>query len=60
MKTKTLLFSAAALLAVSSVNAANDDVTPSHFKFSEKEVGPYEFFSILTRAQILEITRTMN
>lgn len=44
MKTKTLLFSAAALLAVSSVNAANDDVTPSHFKFSEKEVGPYEFF----------------
>ncbi len=44
MKTKTLLFSAAALLAVFSVNAANDDVTPSHFKFSEKEVGPYEFF----------------
>lgn len=44
MKTKTLLFSAAALLAVSSVNAANDDVTPSHFKFSEKEVGQYDFF----------------
>lgn len=44
MKTKTLLFSAAALLAGFSVNAANDDVTPSHFKFSEKEVGPYEFF----------------
>lgn len=44
MKTKTLLFSAAALFAVSNVNAANDDVTPSHFKFSEKEVGPYEFF----------------
>lgn len=44
MKTKTLLFSAAALFAASSVNAANDDVTPSHYKFSEKEVGPYEFF----------------
>lgn len=44
MKTKTLLFSAAALFAGFSVNAANDDVTPSHFKFSEKEVGPYEFF----------------
>lgn len=43
MKTKTLLFSAAALLAGFSVNAANDDVTPSHFKFSEKEVGPYDF-----------------
>lgn len=44
MKTKTLLFSAAALLAVFSVNAANDDVTPSHFKFSEKEVGQFDFF----------------
>ena len=48
MKTKTLLFSAAALLAVYILN--------SQKKKSDSSI----FFSILTRAQILEITRTMN
>lgn len=41
MKTKTLLFSAAALLAVSSVNAQTD-ITPERFIFSNQELGEYK------------------
>lgn len=41
MKTKTLLFSAAALLAVSSVNAQTD-ITPERFVFSNQELGEYK------------------
>lgn len=40
MKTKTLLFSAAALLAVSNVNAQTD-ITPERFVFSNQELGEY-------------------
>lgn len=41
MKTKTLLFSAAALLAVSNVNAQTD-ITPERFVFSNQELGEYK------------------
>lgn len=41
MKTKTLLFSAAALLAVSSVNAQTD-ITPERFVFANQELGEYK------------------
>lgn len=41
MKTKTLLFSAAALLAVSNVNAQTD-ITPERFVFANQELGEYK------------------
>ena len=41
IKTKTLLFSAAALLAVSNVNAQTD-ITPERFVFANQELGEYK------------------